>query len=116
MKATRRVPGTRTYKSEVRDEKYKWFPFFSKFSFIDCLSSASTFRQGSVVVSFNVSYAAVDALQIVTMQEQIESGGTLGGSPAVLINISSNYGKEVLNTQPTLCEAHYENPEQHYLT
>ena len=105
MKATRHVAGTRTYKSEVRDEKCKWFPFFSKFSFIDCLSSASTFRKGSVVVSFNVSYAAVDALQIVTMQEQIESGGTLGGSPAVLINISSNYGKEVLSTQTTGCRS-----------
>ena len=46
-----------------------------------------------MVVSFNVSYAAVDALQIVTLQEQIESGGTLGGSPVGLINISSSYGK-----------------------
>ena len=77
--------------------------FLFEIFIIDCLSSASTFRQGSVVVSFNVSYAAVDALQIVTMQEQIESGGTLGDSPAVLINISSNYGKEVLSTQTTLC-------------
>ena len=79
--------------------------FLFEIFIIDCLSSASTFRQGSVVVSFNVSYAAVDALQIVTMQEQIESGGTLGGSPAVLINISSNYGKEVLSTQTTLCRS-----------
>ena len=95
-------------KSEVRDEKYKWFP--TKFSFIDCLSSFSTFRKGSVVVSFNVTYAAVDALQIVTMQEQIESGGTLGGSPAVLINISSNYGKEVLSTQTTGCRGSLREP------
>ena len=79
--------------------------FLFEIFIIDCLSSASTFRKGSVVVSFNVSYAAVDALQIVTMQEQIESGGTLGGSPAVLINISSNYGKEVLSSQPTVCQS-----------
>ena len=79
--------------------------FLFEILIIDCLSSASTFRQGSVVVSFNVSYAAVDALQIVTMQEQIESGGTLGGSPAVLINISSDYGKEVLSTQTTGCRS-----------
>lgn len=79
--------------------------FLFEILIIDCLSSASTFRQGSVVVSFNVSYAAVDALQIVTMQEQIESGGTLGGSPAVLINISSDYGKEVMSTQTTGCRS-----------
>ena len=53
-------------------------------------------RKGSVIVSFNVTYMAVDSLQIVALQEQIESGGTLGGDSAELLNISSNYGKFVV--------------------
>ena len=36
---------------------------------------------------------AVDSLQIVAMQEQIDSGGTLGGDSVELLNISSNFGK-----------------------
>ena len=36
---------------------------------------------------------AVDSLQIVALQEQIDSGKTLGGDSAELLNISSNYGE-----------------------
>lgn len=49
--------------------------------------------QGSVIASLNVSYSAVDSLQIVFLQEEI-AGGRLGYTPAQLLNVTtSNYGK-----------------------
>ena len=40
----------------------------------------------------NVSYSAIDSLQIVVLQEEL-AGGRLGDTPAQLLNITSNYGK-----------------------
>ena len=50
-------------------------------------------RQGSVIASFNVSYMAIDSLQIVALQDQIVEE-TLAGSPATLVSISSTKGTQ----------------------
>ena len=50
------------------------------------------FRQGSIIASFNITYPAIDSLQIVILQEQI-TAGTLGNFPAELLNITSSYGE-----------------------
>ena len=48
---------------------------------------------GSVIASLNVSYSAVDSLQIVLLQEEL-AGGRLGDTPAQLLGITStNHGK-----------------------
>lgn len=49
-------------------------------------------RQGSIIASFNITYPAIDSLQIVILQEQI-TAGTLGNFPAELLNITSSYGE-----------------------
>ena len=49
-------------------------------------------RQGSVIVSFNVSYMAIDSLQIVSLQEYIEAGGKLADSPTELLSVTSSNG------------------------
>ena len=41
----------------------------------------------------NVSFLAVDALQIISLQEEL-AGGTLGTTPAELLNLSSSYGED----------------------
>ena len=50
------------------------------------------FSEGSIIASINVSFLAIDALQLISLQEEL-AGGTLGISPAELLNLSSSYGK-----------------------
>ena len=56
------------------------------------------FSEGSVVSSFNVSYLAIDGLQIVALQEEI-AGGSLGDTPADLLSIVTKNGMYGLNMQ-----------------
>ena len=50
------------------------------------------FSEGSIIASINVSFLAIDALQLISLQEEL-AGGTLGTTPAELLNLSSSYGK-----------------------
>ncbi|KAL9960826.1 hypothetical protein ACROYT_G034331 [Oculina patagonica] len=59
------------------------------------------FREGSVISSFNVTYSAVDSLQIVALQEEL-AGGTLVDTPAELLNITTT---NVPNEAPVILEA-----------
>ena len=49
-------------------------------------------RKGSVIASLNITYVAVDSLQIVFLQEEMAEG-RLGDNTAELLNIISRYGK-----------------------
>ena len=40
-----------------------------------------------------MSFLAIDALQLISLQEEL-AGGTLGTTPAELLNLSSSYGKD----------------------
>ena len=51
------------------------------------------FSEGSIIASINVSFLAIDALQLISLQEEL-AGGTLGTTPAELLNLSSSYGKD----------------------
>ena len=50
-------------------------------------------RNGSIIANFDVSYWAIDSLQVVILQEQIASG-KLGNLSAELLDISTNNGKK----------------------
>ena len=50
-------------------------------------------RNGSIIANFDVSYWAIDSLQVVILQEQIASG-KLGNLSAELLDISTNHGKK----------------------
>ena len=54
------------------------------------------FSEGSIIASINVSFLAIDALQLISLQEEL-AGGTLGTTPAELLNLSSSYGKDTAN-------------------
>ena len=51
------------------------------------------FSEGSIIASINVSFLAIDALQLISLQEEL-AGGTLGTTSAELLNLSSSYGKD----------------------
>ena len=51
------------------------------------------FSEGSIIAIINVSFLAIDALQLISLQEEL-AGGTLGTTPAELLNLSSSYGKD----------------------
>ncbi|CAH3164520.1 unnamed protein product, partial [Porites evermanni] len=57
--------------------------------------------EGSIIASINVSFLAIDALQLISLQEEL-AGGTLGTTPAELLNLSSSY---VPGEPPVILEA-----------
>ncbi|CAH3191318.1 unnamed protein product, partial [Porites evermanni] len=59
------------------------------------------FSEGSIIASINVSFLAIDALQLISLQEEL-AGGTLGITPAELLNLSSSY---VPGEPPVILEA-----------